>query len=137
MIISQTFCSSSIGDLGGLAKLFSFFCGLTPVHSHTFLAKVDRFGRVSAFIPNTPHPSFLRLVKTRLGLAENPTNPRHHLVKRSDVPAFCLRRGAWHQHAQTWVTGHGECMTQRETHSWPLAAAVSFYKIVSFLLILG
>lgn len=132
MIVSQTLCSSSIGDLGGLAKLSSSFRGHTPLHSHTSLAKVDRFGRVSAFIPNTP-PSFLRLVKTRLGLAKNQLTPD---TTRSSVQTFLPLAsvevpGTSVPPAHGW-SGHWECMTRRETHSWPLQLQSLFIKSINF-----
>lgn len=61
MIVSQTFFAlPSVGELGGLAELFSSSCGRLPLHSRSSLAKVDDFGRVSAFfylliIPPHPH----------------------------------------------------------------------------------
>lgn len=139
MVVSQTLRSSSTGDLGGLAKLFSSFCGHNPT---ALTPPWQRWIVLEGFlllylIPLLPR-SFLRLVKTRLGLAENRLTPD---TTRSSVQTFLPLAsvevpGTGVPPAHGW-SGHRECMTRRETHSRPPATAVSFYKILLFLPILG
>lgn len=101
---------------------------ITPLHSHTSLAKVDRFGKVSAFIPNTsPSPLVSKVGYNKAGTRREPINPRYHLVKYSDVPASRLHGGAWHWRApSTWMV-RAPGMHDPKGDTFPAPATASLF----------